>query len=111
LAYRFIERTPDAEFRPIHVRPRNVDLAYHMFATDGRLAFDFNGFSDDTELRRVNANAMRIEDPRWEADFEVIDEDLETFCRLNGCRPPSMYPGNILARADWYIDRLLEDEA
>jgi hypothetical protein len=111
LAYRFIERMPEAEFRAIHIHPRGVDLPYHMFATDGTIAFDFNGFSDDVVLRRVNAEAMRTQDSSWEAEFVVIEDDLETFCRLNNCRPPPMYPGDIIARADRYLDQFSVDRA
>ena len=111
LAYRLIERTPEAGFRPVFIHPRDVDHAFHMFATDGTIAFDFNGFSDDRALRRVNTQAMKAYEPTWEAEFAAIDDDLETFCRLNRCRPPSMFPGDILARADRYLAQFAIDRA
>jgi len=110
LAYRFVERMPEAGFGLVHLRPKDVEVAYHVFSTNGTIAFDFNGFSDDAALRTVNSNAMLADDPAWRAQFDVIDDDLETFCRLNGCRPPSLYPGDIVARADRYIERLLADD-
>jgi hypothetical protein len=111
LAYRFIERMPGAGFRPILIHPRGVEHPYHMFATDGAIAFDFNGFSEDAALRRVNSQAMRADEPNWEAEFVVIEDDLETFCRLNRCMPPSIYPGDVVARADRYLDQFAVDQA
>jgi hypothetical protein len=79
---------------------------HHVYATDGVHAFDFNGWSLESMLRDVNAAAGRSADPEWTCERLVIAEDLLSFCGRYGHRAPASFPGDVIVRADHYLDSI-----
>ncbi len=106
LALRMIERFPDLGFSVHYMRPTNSDRGHHLFASDGITAFDFNGYSEAQLLRAVNIAALRSEQPNWQGRFEALDLDLPSFCTRFSHRLPAQFPGDVIRRADRYIDQL-----
>ena len=71
LAYAFLERFPDAGFRAIWMKPADGFTGNHVVATDGRLAFDFHGYSQWDDLL---SHAAR-KNSRWMSgwDYSLVE--------------------------------------
>lgn len=109
LAQQITTRLPG--LRIIHLRPRDAGPGSHVFATDGHHAFDFNGWSSEPDLIAVNVNACRAGDPTWDYDLVVVEGDLDRYWQANNHRTAGQYPGDVVARAERYIDTLLAADA
>jgi hypothetical protein len=105
LAYCAIERWPGRALEMVYLRPAKGYAGHHVWASNGRIAFDFNGWCLETELLRANEEACRAEAPSWRYSLELIPlADLDEAFQTRRLRAPSQFPGNVLARAEAYID-------
>jgi hypothetical protein len=111
LAWRFAGRHPELGLKLIHIRPTGGRPGHHMFASDGARAFDFNGWSAEAELVAVNRQASVSETPDWDCELITISGDFETYCRANHHLTADRFPGDVVGRADRFIDDLLGLEA
>lgn len=102
LARQFTRRHPD--FRIVQIQPRPGWKGSHLFATDGTRAFDFNGWSLEADLIKANVEASRIESPAWDYRLVPVTGDFDEFCRSINHRTAELYPGDVEARADRFID-------
>ena len=50
LAYAFLERYADLEFRARWIKPASGYAGHHIFVTDGNVAFDYHGLSWEDRL-------------------------------------------------------------
>lgn len=105
LACQFTRRHPG--FVVVQIRPLAGHGGSHLFATDGTRAFDFNGWSGESDLIRCNVDASRLESPGWDYELVKAEGDFDRFCRSIRHRTPAQYPGDVLARADRFIDSLI----
>ena len=105
LAWRALARWPTDGLELIHLRPRRGDRGHHVYVTDGHRAFDFNGWTTEENLTRVNRDACRREDPGWACDRVVVDPAaFAAYCRTGGLRGPQEFPGDVVARADRFLE-------
>lgn len=105
LARQFTLRHPD--FVVVQIRPLADHGGSHLFATDGTRAFDFNGWSNMSDLIRCNVEASRLESPGWDYELVTAEGDFDRFCRSIRHRTAAQYPGDVLTRADRFIDSLI----
>jgi len=91
----------------VHMRPIDNLAGSHVYALDGARAFDFNGWTNEADLVAANTEACRAENPAWDFDRIVIEGDFDEYCRSVNHRTADQYPGDVLARADLYIESLL----
>ncbi len=106
LAQQMAERTPGLTV--VHLRPHDNRPGSHVYATDGQLAFDFNGWTDEADLIAANVNACRVADPSWCYDRVIVDADFDSYWRAHNHRTPEQYPGDVVTRAQRFIDTLLD---
>ncbi len=104
LARQFVRR--HSAYRVVAIQPRPGWKGAHVFATNGKQAFDFNGWSLEADLIRANVEASRAESPDWEFDLLPATDDFDEFCRSINCRTAELYPGDVEARADRFIDAI-----
>ncbi len=104
LARQFTRRHPD--FTIVALQPKPGWNGSHVFATNGTQAFDFNGLSLEADLIRANVEASRAQSPDWEFELVPATGEFDTFCRSINCRTAELYPGDVEARADRFIDSI-----
>ena len=105
LAYAFADLHCDEGFVPLLIRPYSGSRGVHMCATDGTWAFDFNGWTLEEELLRVNAESYMAAHPGWGYERIVINQSLETFCATHRHRLPGDFAHSPWDRALKYIER------
>jgi hypothetical protein len=106
LADRVRRRFPEHDLELVYIRPTGP-MGHHVFVSDGDVALDFNGWSHDKELVAVNVAACRDLDPNWDFVRLTITVPLDDFCRRYQHRRPDQFPGDVLRRADHYLDHIL----
>jgi hypothetical protein len=107
LAYCAIRRWPHRGLEMVYLRPVEDYGGHHVWASNGELAIDFNGWCLEAELIRANEEACRAETASWRYALERIPPaDLETAFRSRRLRAPSQFPGDVLARAEAYLDQI-----
>lgn len=104
LAFRFLERHPDGGYSAVYLRPTNSDKGHHVYVTDGRWAFDFNGWTREHVLLSKTAKGCREADPAWSYELIDIDVGLEVFCKKFGHLLPNMFAFDPTDRTDAYLD-------
>jgi hypothetical protein len=105
LAFRVLERHPGEGFHSVYLRPERGGSGHHVYATDGRWAFDFNGWTLEETLLRESIRACRARQPSWSYTRCVISQSLEHFCQEFGFRRLDQYPVDPTPRADAFLDR------
>ena len=105
LAFRVVERFPDAGLSIVHITPAEGHVGSHVYVTDGLWAFDFNGWSPAGELWVVNADACTADNSAWTGEQVTVTDDLATFCAANNHRLAADFAGDVVARADRFIDQ------
>ncbi len=104
LAHQFVSLHLGEGYEIVHIQPRGTMTGSHMYATNGEWAFDFNGWTRETELLDVHAEAYRTVDPDWDYDRIVLTEGLPEFLKhTNDFRPPEYFPELPWRRAHAYI--------
>jgi hypothetical protein len=106
LAFRFLARHAGEMFAGIYLRPRNGLPGSHTYVSDGTWAFDFNGWTLEEVLLSESAADTRRRWPGWDFDRIVVEKSLDQFCVSWQHRLPSEYAGDVIRRADGYLDRL-----
>lgn len=105
------DRNPASGAEVVHLRPHDARPGSHVYATDGHHAFDFNGWTTEAALIAANVNACRSGDPNWDYDLVIVEGDLDQYWQTNNHRIAGQYPGDVVARAERYIDTLLATDA
>ena len=111
LAYAFLERFPAAGFRAIWMKPAEGFSGNHVVATDGRLAFDFHGYSRWDELLSHAARKNSRWMPGWDYSLVELPPDVliseaksRTYDGL-WLRGPEQFLHDALPRARAFLDR------
>lgn len=109
LAHQFTWMHQYEGFELIHINPKNKDHGgHHMFASDGKWAFDFNGWTLEEELLREYKKAYKEKFAGWEYDRVVVPLDWKLFGEYllaHHHRPPEYFPYLPWERAYNYIKR------
>jgi hypothetical protein len=109
LAHAFLEKFPKSGFLPIWIRPKPGYTGNHVFVTDGRLVFDYHGFSDRQKFLEHYFSKARRLFPGWDADLIEVTtslisrEDSKTIGM--DIRGPEQYLYNALPRASYYLNK------
>lgn len=102
LAYLFMQLHPNENFVIIYLKPINGP-GNHLYVTNGTWAFDFNGWTLESELLDETQKAYTEQYEGWDFERIVMTADLETFCRENNHRSPSHFAYLPWERAYHYI--------
>lgn len=105
LAFLFIQLHPNEGFEFIHIKPKDGFGGNHVYASNGIWAFDYDGWTKETELLRVTEEAYSKEEPEWDYDRVVVTDNLEDFCKNNNHRSPSYFLHLPWKRAYDYINQ------
>lgn len=105
LAFAFLERHPRAGFRPRFVRPAPGFRGSHVYVTDGRWAFDAQGYVPEDDLLREHEAALAALQPGWRAEVVDVEVPLAEFCAAHQHRAPWDFPGDVWRRARRYVAR------
>jgi hypothetical protein len=107
LAGVFLERFSQRGFEARWIAPNPDFPGTHIFVTDGRIAFDYHGYSDPERLAQHHADGWRELHPGWSAHIETVRFSLLNQDELNSRKMlgPAQYLHNPLERAHRFIDR------
>jgi hypothetical protein len=105
LAFRFLARHASDRWRAVYLKPADGFPGTHVYATDGRWAFDFNGWVPERTLIDVTTAECQRRWPGWTAEQITLHEALEVFCQRWNHRHPSQFPFDPIPRADAFLDR------
>lgn len=111
LAYAFIDRYSDIDFRPIWIRPKNKESGNHVVAKFGSLVFDYHGYSEwDRFLAHYKTRAShRISG--WDCDTIELPTRVLVSNKLSRryeglwLREPKQFLYDALPRANRYLEK------
>lgn len=109
LAHAFLERFPEAGFRPIWIRPLSGFTGNHVLVTNGDLAFDYHGYSRYAQLLEHYARRARHHFPGWDGTLVPVTVSLVVHAEARtigmALREPGQFLHDALPRARQYLDR------
>lgn len=94
LADVFIQLHQHENFKMVYIKPHQSFTGNHVYASDGKWAFDHNGWTKEAELLAVTEKAYCDRYPGWGYERQIIEpaiDSLEKFCRANNHRLPWQY--------------------
>lgn len=105
LAYAFLEIHPGEDYQIIYIHPKAGYHGNHVYVSKGNWAFDYSGWTLESELTETTIREYSSESPGWGYDRIVLAESLEEFCLKNDHRLPQNYYSDVWARAITYIEK------
>lgn len=109
LGFLFVSLHMHEGYKLIHIKPKGKNASgHHMFASNGTWAFDFNGWTKETELLGEYAKAYIEKYPGWEYERVAVPYDWEGFGKYlleTHHRPPEYFPHLPWERAYTYIQQ------
>lgn len=105
LAFLFVQLHQHEGFEAVLLRPQGGAPGTHVFASDGRWAFDFNGWVRQEKLLKVTTAAYRAEWPNWRHDLVPLGPCIDQFCRQYAHRSPQCFAYLPWERAYRYLQR------
>lgn len=106
LADLFVQLHQHEGYKMAHIKPAEGFTGNHVYASNGKWAFDHNGWTKEKELLATTSKAYRERYPDWEYERIVIESpmtSLEDFCKANNHRLPWQYAYPPWERAYKYI--------
>jgi hypothetical protein len=76
LAFAFLERYPDLEFRARWIKPAAGFSGNHIYVTDGINAFDYHGLTTEQRLLALAFRRGRRFFPGWDAALVDLPADV-----------------------------------
>ena len=74
LAHMFLLLNPNEDFDLIYTKPVNKQPGNHMYESGGTWAFDFNRWSLEKDLLKVNETFAKDRYPNWNYERIVIEK-------------------------------------
>jgi hypothetical protein len=74
LAHMFLSLHPNEGFDLIYTKPVNKQPGNHMYVSGGTWAFDFNRWSLEKDLLKVNETLAKDRYPNWNYERIVIEK-------------------------------------
>jgi hypothetical protein len=111
LAYAFLERYPDLDFRARWIKPASGYIGNHIFVADGVNAFDYHGPTTEHRLLSLVFRRARRFHPDWDATIIDLSPDVLISERrsrqIEGLwlREPEQFLHDALPRAYAFLDR------
>lgn len=103
LAHMFLQLHNGEGYELIHIKPKKHTHGHHMYASNGEWAFDFNGWTRETELLEAYTAAYSGKYHGWEYDRIGVKEGLPSYALKADHRPPEYFPYLPWERAYKYI--------
>lgn len=100
LAFAFMETYPDTGYEIFALRSVGGENPWHVYVSNGSMAFDFAGFTPVDELLAVSR-----EQSGGEVESIDITDDLTTFCENNKHYRPEQFWADPRPRALAYLAR------
>ena len=109
LAGVFLEMEPLPAFFAERIIPGEGFAGYHIYVTNGVIAFDYHGYSSRQKLLEHHTTVWAREYAEgWNCTLEYVAFDLLNTTELNRRKMlgPDQYNGNSINRAQKYIERI-----
>jgi len=108
LAGMYLERFPEAGYHALWLKPKEGFSGNHIFVTNGKVAFDYHGYSVLERLLLHHKKAWASRFTGWDTDIALVDFNLLNTTELNSrnMRGPDQYLGNVLKRTSRYLDKV-----
>lgn len=74
LAHMFLLLNPSEDFDLIYTKPVNKQPGNHMYVSGGTWAFDFNRWSLEIDLLKINETFAKDRYPNWNYERIVIEK-------------------------------------
>lgn len=103
LAQLFISLHPELKPQMVHIKPKKGYIGDHVYVKCGDWAFDFNGWTKESELLEVNKISYRAKYPGWSCSTYVIKSNFSEWCHKTNHRTPEFFPELPWKRAYDYI--------
>jgi len=112
LAGVFLERYAELNWYALRITPEKGLSGSHVFVTDGRVAFDYHGYSGLKRLLRHHEDSWTRYFGEWQAEIARVDFSLLDTTQLNArnMRGPDQYYGNTIERTNNFLDRFDHDQ-
>jgi len=90
------------------MKPRKGFSGNHIFVTDGRVAFDYHGYSVLERLLKHQEKVWASQFGGWEYDLVPVDFPLLETAELNArnMRGPDQYHGDAIDRTSRYLTQI-----
>ena len=107
----FLERFSNVGWSAIWVKPWEGFRGSHVFATNGKIAFDYHGYTVHDRLLKHHEKTHTSLYAGWRADIIHVDFSLLDTKELNSrnMRGPDQYTGDAIERTNCYLDRIDHD--
>lgn len=107
LAHMFLSLHSHEGFELICIKPLGDYSGYHLYASDGTWAFDYNGWTLEEELLEVTEATYKQAYPDWRYTRTVLNGGLPEYIAggNHNLRPPEYFPELPWKRAYEYIKR------
>jgi len=107
LATAFLDSYPNSGYRPFLLLPDPGFRGTHVFVSNGKLIFDYHGYTDYDRYFRHHQKKIHRFFPSWRGQVLALKVSPidESFCREYSHRLPSQYLHDPLPRALAYLKR------
>ncbi|MDE1464290.1 hypothetical protein [Spartinivicinus poritis] len=107
LAGVYLKKFPDKGFYALRIEPKTGFYGNHIFITNGIVAFDFHGYSLNSQLIKHFWKGWSDRYPGWDASIEKVDYPLLDTESLNQRKMlgPDQYLHNPIERAERFMNR------
>lgn len=109
LAFALLTRHPRVGRTPVLLRPVGGLPGSHVYVRCGSWAFDFNGWTTETDFLAANTAECLKTWRAWDSDRIDIADPIEAFCATCNHRLPSDFVDDVIARADAFLERFPAD--
>jgi hypothetical protein len=108
LAGVFLRNPPMNGFHAERIIPAEGFAGNHVYVTDGRLAFDYHGYSSRERLFAHHATGWSMHHPGWSGMIERVEFDLLDTTELNQRKMlgPDQYLHDAIPRAQAFIEQI-----
>jgi hypothetical protein len=109
----YLEYSPLAGFHAERIIPSDGFYGNHVYVTDGKIAFDYHGYSARTHLLEHHRKCWSRQQAGWDCVIEKVDFALLSTTELNlrKMRGPDQYLFDPIQRARRFIGQVNHIEA
>jgi hypothetical protein len=104
----YLRNLPFGGFYAECIIPAEGFAGGHAWVTNGKIAFDYHGYSSRAKLIAHHSKGWCARNPGWCCDIEIVGFDLMETCELNRRKMlrPDQYLHDAVPRADKFIGRI-----
>lgn len=107
LAFEFLRRPDTQRFEAVGLQRPGASFFDHVYVSDGLWAFDYYGWTPESELITEILKFETASDPCLSLERIVIDGDFEALCTKYRHRRPSDFAADPRPRARQYLASIL----